>query len=72
MLRRQREWTGKVPCYPGIGISASSSHFGVERLIEQIKITRQHATGGFTIFNYGVTEARDIVPLCGKGITRKE
>lgn len=72
MVAQQREWTGKVPCYPGIGLSASSSKFGIERLIEQIKITRQFTTGGFTIFNYGPTEARDIVPLCGKGITRKE
>jgi hypothetical protein len=40
-------------------------------VIDQINITRRLQTGGFTIFNYGVSEARDIVPRCGKGITRK-
>lgn len=71
MVKQQVEWAGKVPCYPGIGVSASSSHFGVDRVIEQIQLTRAHHTGGFTIFNYGVTESKELVPLLGLGITRK-
>ncbi len=71
MVAAQVEWAGKVPCYPGIGVSASSSHFGVDRLIDQIDITRRLRTGGFTIFNYGVRESRELLPLLGLGITAK-
>lgn len=71
MVAQQVQWAGKVPCYPGIGVSASSSRFGVDRLIEQIVITRQYRTGGFTIFNYGVSESQDLLPLLGLGLTAK-
>jgi uncharacterized lipoprotein YddW (UPF0748 family) len=71
MIARQIEWAGRTPCYPGIGVSASSSHFGADRVIEQINITRSHHTGGFIIFNYGVAESKDLLPLLGMGITAK-
>jgi hypothetical protein len=29
-------------------------------------------TGGFTVFEYQSGEAQDTVPMCGKGITRKQ
>jgi uncharacterized lipoprotein YddW (UPF0748 family) len=70
MVRQQREWAGKVPCYPGIGVSASASSFGVDKVIDQILITRNHQTKGFVIFNYGVPESGTLTPLLGKGITR--
>ncbi len=70
LVRKQRVWAGLVPYYPGIGVSASSSHFGVDRVIEQIHITRRHETGGFTIFNYAVPESRDLLPMLGLGITK--
>ena len=63
MVAQQVRWAGRTPCYPGIGVSASSSHFGVDRVIEQIQITRERKTGGFVIFNYGVTESQDLLPL---------
>ena len=69
MVSQQVPWAGKARCYPGIGVSASSSQFGIDQLIEQITITRQHQTHGFTIFNYGVTESRDLLPLLGLGMT---
>jgi len=71
-VRQQRKWAGRVPCYPGIGISCWGSPRDIVKLIEQITITRRLRTGGFTIFNYGVPEAARIVPLCGKGITRRQ
>jgi len=71
MVRRQIEWAGRVPCYPGIGESASSSRLGPDGVIEQILITRRYRTGGFTIFNYGVTEAKELLPMLGLGITAK-
>ena len=69
MVAQQVQWAGRARCYPGIGVSASSSQFGVDRLIEQITITRRYQTHGFTIFNYGVTESRDLLPQLGLGIT---
>jgi uncharacterized lipoprotein YddW (UPF0748 family) len=72
MITEQLEWAGKVPCYPGLGYSASSSRFGVDRAIEQILITRRLRTGGFMIFNYGAREARELVPHLGMGITRRQ
>jgi uncharacterized lipoprotein YddW (UPF0748 family) len=68
-VAQQVQWAGRARCYPGIGVSASRSKFGVEKLIEQIKITRKHQTHGFTIFNYSVTESRELLPLLGLGIT---
>lgn len=72
MIEQQITWVGKVPCYPGIGLSVWSDSEDISKLIEQINITRRLATGGFTIFNYGVTEANKVLPLLGKGITRKK
>ena len=40
-------------------------------LFDQARLTRAQHTGGFTIFEYSGTEAREIVPLCGLGITKK-
>ena len=70
-VARQLPWAGKVPCYPGIGLSTWSGR-SIVTLIEQIEITRKLKTGGFTVFDYQATEAGTIVPLCGKGITRRE
>ncbi len=71
MIEQQLTWAGKVPCYPGIGLSTWSDHTDIVKLIEQINITRKLKTGGFTIFNYASTEAHDILPQLGIGITRK-
>jgi uncharacterized lipoprotein YddW (UPF0748 family) len=71
-VERQRSWAGKVPCYPGIGLSVWGGDPDVAELIEQIDITRRLGTGGFTIFNYSSQEASRIIPLCGSGITRRE
>jgi uncharacterized lipoprotein YddW (UPF0748 family) len=71
MVAKQVQWASGIPCYPGIGVSASSSHFGVDRVIDQINITRRHNTGGFVIFNYGASESKDLLPMLGLGITSK-
>jgi uncharacterized lipoprotein YddW (UPF0748 family) len=72
MVSQQLQWAGRTPCYPGLGVSASSSRFGVDRAIEQINITRRYQTHGFVIFNYGVKESKELLPMLGMGITRKE
>ncbi|MCX7886158.1 MAG: family 10 glycosylhydrolase [Verrucomicrobiae bacterium] len=68
-VAQQVQWAGRAGCYPGIGVSASRSRLTVEQVIEQIKITRKHRTGGFVLFNYGVAESRELLPLLGLGIT---
>jgi len=67
----QKLWAGKTPVYPGIGASASSSLLGSDRVIGQIQIARKYKTGGFVIFNYGVSEAAELLPMLGMGITRR-
>jgi uncharacterized lipoprotein YddW (UPF0748 family) len=69
MVASQVEWAGRTPCYPGIGESASSSRLGVDGVIEQVQIARRHNTHGFVIFNYGVSEANELLPMLGLGIT---
>jgi uncharacterized lipoprotein YddW (UPF0748 family) len=72
MVEQQLKWTGETPCYPGIGLSVWPDKINVSKLIEQIAITRRLGTKGFTIFNYTDGAAREILPLLGKGITRKK
>jgi len=72
MVSKQVVWAGTVPCYPGIGLSVWHPKNDVCKLIELIHITRKFKTGGFTVFNYGVAEAKEIVPLCGTGVTKRQ
>lgn len=73
LVRQQLEWAGKVPCYPGIGLGVwPSTGDNIVKLIDFIGVTRKLGTRGFTIFEYTTPVARDIVPLCGRGLTRKE
>jgi uncharacterized lipoprotein YddW (UPF0748 family) len=70
MAVQQLRWAGQTPCYPGIGASASTSRFGPDQVIDQILITRRLDTRGFIIFNYGISESQDLLPLLGSGITQ--
>lgn len=73
LVRQQIRWAGDTPCYPGIGLSTwSDASDPVCRLIEQILITRRLGTRGFTVFEYQTSEARDTVPLCGMGVTKRQ
>jgi len=67
---QQLTWAGRVPCYPGIGLSVWPEPADICKLIEQINITRDLRTGGFTIFNYGPVESGEVLPKLGKGMTR--
>ncbi|MBN1124933.1 MAG: hypothetical protein JXA82_07995, partial [Sedimentisphaerales bacterium] len=70
MVANQLKWAGKVPCYPGIGLSTWADPTDAASVIEQIQITRKYKTGGFTIFNYGRNEAQQVLGNLGKGITK--
>jgi len=67
---RQRAWAGRVPCYPGIGLSVWEREGGAVKLVDFIESTRRLGTGGFTIFEYDSEGAGRIAPFCGAGITR--
>lgn len=69
MVCQQIQWAGKTPCYPGIGVSVW--HGGVNRVVDQINITRQCKTGGFIIFEYSLPESKELLPMLGLGITKK-
>jgi uncharacterized lipoprotein YddW (UPF0748 family) len=64
---KQVEWAGNTPCYPGIGAWKLTP----DRVIGQIKITRELNTGGFVLFNYTPSAAHELVPLLGRGITKE-
>ena len=67
-VRAQIGYAGKVPVYPGIGLSCWRNPQDVVKLIEQIEITRQFKTGGFTIFQYG-NRMQPVLPLVSLGTT---
>lgn len=71
MVENQVGWAGKIPCYPGIGLSTWPPADRMARLVDQVNITRKLGTGGFTIFNYNRSEAEEVLPLCGLGLTKK-
>jgi uncharacterized lipoprotein YddW (UPF0748 family) len=72
LVGRQLGWAGKVPCYPGIGLSTWQPPTDLVTLIEQITAARRLGAKGFTIFEFNAASAREVVPMCGMGITRKE
>ncbi|MFC2172244.1 glycoside hydrolase family 10 protein [Acidobacteriota bacterium] len=60
---------GRIPIYPGIGATSSSSTFGPDGVIVQILATRDAGTGGFIVFDYGRSLAAEHLPSLGKGTT---
>jgi uncharacterized lipoprotein YddW (UPF0748 family) len=60
---------GRIPIYPGIGCTASSSSLSADRVAGQIFHARRLGTAGFTIFNLSESTARDILPGLELGAT---
>ena len=63
---------GKVPCYPGIGLSTWNPPTDACKVIDQILAARRAGCKGFTIFELNAATVREVLPMLGKGITRKE
>lgn len=59
---------GRVPLYPGIGATSSSSKLSAEQTLQQIRLARQEGAAGFTIFNLSAETAEKIVPAVGRGL----
>ena len=66
-VNQQKTWSGRTPCYPGIGAWVLTP----DRVIGQIQITRRNDTKGFVVFNYDAGAAQNLVPLLGQGTTRQ-
>jgi uncharacterized lipoprotein YddW (UPF0748 family) len=70
-VKAQLGYAGKVPVYPGIGLSCWRDPQDVVKLVEQIEITRRFKTGGFTIFNYDAS-MEGVLPLVSLGTTAEK
>jgi uncharacterized lipoprotein YddW (UPF0748 family) len=58
---------GRIPVYPGIGATASSSTLSADRVVGQIHIARSLGAAGFTIFNFDRGTVQSIIPGVGLG-----
>jgi uncharacterized lipoprotein YddW (UPF0748 family) len=67
----QKEWAGKAACYPGIGLSCWGPGDEAVRVIGMIRAARKLGLPGFTVFNLGPREVREVLPWLGKGITAR-
>jgi uncharacterized lipoprotein YddW (UPF0748 family) len=72
MVAAQLPLAGRAACYPGIGLSTWQPPTDVCKLIDQVLAARRLGARGFTVFEYSAATAREVLPLCGKGITRRE
>lgn len=59
---------GKIPLYPGIGATASSSTLPADRVAAQVEVARRLEAGGFTIFNFQESTAAAVIPGLGLGV----
>ncbi len=62
---------GRIPVYPGIGATASSSALPVDRVVGQIHHARALGAAGFTIFNLDRTTIHSLAPGVGLGAGSK-
>lgn len=66
----QKRIAGKVPVYPGIGLSTwRNDGRDAVRLAKQILVVRELGLGGFTVFNFD-RRAEKALPLLHLGVTR--
>lgn len=60
---------GRIPIYPGIGVSNDATHLAPDEAIAQVLITRDLGTGGYIMFNFTQDLVLDTLPALGKGTT---
>lgn len=70
VVAAQKGYAGKVPLYPGIGLSCWKDPHDAVKLAQQIEAVRELGVPGFTVFNYdGNAEA--VLPFLRLGTTSK-
>lgn len=70
VVSAQKAYAGKVPLYPGIGLSCWKDPHDAAKLAEQIKVVRELGVPGFTVFNYD-PNAEAVLPYLRLGTTSK-
>ena len=72
VITLQKESVGKVPLYPGIGLSCwrDESNYAI-KLCRQIQIVREAGLKGYTVFNYD-KRAEQVLPYVRLGTTVTE
>lgn len=71
VVEAQKAYVGRVPLYPGIGLSCWKDPRDAVKLAEQIGIVRSLGLGGFTVFNYDAY-AEAVLPYLRLGVTAGE
>ena len=69
VVARQKRVVGKVPVYPGIGLSTGAPDGRLRRVAEQIMACRAAGCSGFTVFNFD-SAAEETLPILSRGPTR--
>ena len=70
VVNTQKGYVGKVPLYPGIGLSCWKNPRDAVKIAQQIAITRELGLKGFTVFNYDAN-AETVLPYLRLGTTSK-
>lgn len=71
-VQRQLPYTqGKVPLYPGIGMTATGISMSPEEVVLQAELAKKYGAQGFTIFNLTKTTADKALPALKQGTTSK-
>ena len=68
VVTAQKGYAGKVPLYPGIGLSCWKNPHDAVKIAEQIGITRGLGLKGFTVFNFDAN-AESVLPYLRLGVT---
>jgi hypothetical protein len=68
VVAAQKAYAGKVPLYPGIGLSCWKNPRDAVKLAEQIAVVRELGVPGFTVFNYDAN-AEAVLPYLRLGVT---
>jgi uncharacterized lipoprotein YddW (UPF0748 family) len=68
VVEAQKEYAGRVPLYPGIGLSCWKNPRDAVKLAQQIEAVRELGVPGFTVFNYDAY-AEAVLPYLRLGVT---
>ena len=66
----QKGYAGKVPLYPGIGLSCWKNPHDAVKIAKQIEVAREAGLKGFTVFNFD-SNAESVLPYLRLGVTSK-
>jgi len=63
---------GRVPVYPGVGVTLGRWTLAPERGVGQVGVARRLGAQGFTLFNFDTYVAEQIVPALGLGASSRK